>query len=125
MNYKLYQIHLTDAEVDQVNAEGHNSVPKQKLKLDMNFSDKPEASATEGMAKAWISNIAKREETATAIGTYEALRSVATLLASSLAGLIWYSLGPVWLFGIMAVAALLLALLFAVYVPPPAKPGTA
>lgn len=83
------------------------------------------AAATEGMAKAWISNIAKREETATAIGTYEALRSVATLLASSLAGLIWYSLGPVWLFGITAGAALLLALLFAVYVPPPAKAGTA
>ena len=39
MNYKLYQIHLTDAEVDQVNAEGHNSVPKQKLKLDMNFNE--------------------------------------------------------------------------------------
>ena len=39
MNYKLYQIHLTDAEVDEVNAKGHNSVPKQKLKLDMNFCD--------------------------------------------------------------------------------------
>jgi len=39
MNYKLYQIHLTDAEVDMVNAKGHNSVPKQKLKLDMNFCD--------------------------------------------------------------------------------------
>ena len=25
MNYKLYQIHLTDAEVDKINAEGHNS----------------------------------------------------------------------------------------------------
>ena len=39
MNYKLYQIHLTDAEVDKINAEGHNSVPKHKLKLDMSFCD--------------------------------------------------------------------------------------
>lgn len=35
--FKLYQIHLTDAEVDQVNAEGHDSVDKQKLKLDMSI----------------------------------------------------------------------------------------
>ena len=79
------------------------------------------AAATEGVAKAWISNIAKKEETATAIGTYEALRSVATLLASSLAGLLWYALGPVWLFGITALAALLLAGLFAFCVPPPRR----
>ena len=32
MKFKLYQIHLTDAEVDQVNAEGHDSVHKQSLK---------------------------------------------------------------------------------------------
>ncbi len=79
------------------------------------------AAATEGVAKAWISNIAKKEETATAIGTYEALRSVATLLASSLAGLLWYALGPVWLFGITALAALLMAGLFAFCVPPPGR----
>ena len=35
MKYQLLQIHLTDAEVDKVNAEGHNSVPKQTMKLDM------------------------------------------------------------------------------------------
>ena len=39
MNYKLYQIHLTEAEHNQVNAEGHNSVPKHRLKLDMSFND--------------------------------------------------------------------------------------
>ena len=61
MNYKLYQIHLTDAEVDQVNAEGHNSVPKQRLKLDMNFSDTPEASATEGMAKGYYTHVSNIE----------------------------------------------------------------
>ena len=29
MNYKVYQSRLTDAEVEKVNAEGHDSVPKQ------------------------------------------------------------------------------------------------
>ena len=36
--FKLYQIHLTDAEVDLINAEGHDAVHKQSLKLDMSFS---------------------------------------------------------------------------------------
>ena len=35
--FKLYQIHLTDAEVDKINAEGHDSVHKQSLKLDMSL----------------------------------------------------------------------------------------
>jgi MFS family permease len=56
------------------------------------------AALTEGVAKAWISHIADPSETATAIGTYEGLRSVATLLASAVAGLIWYRFGPVALF---------------------------
>lgn len=77
------------------------------------------AAATEGVAKAWISNIASKTETATAIGTYEALNSVATLLASSLAGLLWYAAGPDLLFLLTAALALLLAIFFAVYVPAP------
>jgi hypothetical protein len=40
MKFKLYQIHLTDAEVDKINAEGHDSVHKQTLKLDMSLSRK-------------------------------------------------------------------------------------
>ena len=35
MKYQLLQIHLTDAEVDKINAEGHNAVDKHKMKLDM------------------------------------------------------------------------------------------
>ena len=33
--FKLYQIHLTDAEIDLINEEGHDAVHKQSLKLDM------------------------------------------------------------------------------------------
>ena len=35
MKYQLHQIHLTDAEHDKVNAEGHNSVPKHLAHIDM------------------------------------------------------------------------------------------
>ena len=31
--FKLFQVHLTDEEVAQVNATGHDSVPKQKARL--------------------------------------------------------------------------------------------
>jgi MFS family permease len=48
------------------------------------------AAATEGISKAWISNISAKEDTATAIGTYAAFQSICTMLASSLAGFIWY-----------------------------------
>jgi MFS family permease len=51
------------------------------------------AAATEGVAKAWISNIAGRQNTATAIATYSGFQSIAALLASSAGGLIWFYLG--------------------------------
>ena len=70
------------------------------------------AAATEGVAKAWISNIAKAGDTATAIGTYDGLRSVATLLASTLAGLIWVSLGPDVVFLFSAGATVLVIIYF-------------
>lgn len=63
------------------------------------------AAATEGVAKAWITNISDRADTATAIGTYTAFQSLCALVASSLTGLIWYVLGPGAAFGLSAVAA--------------------
>ena len=51
------------------------------------------ASATEGISKAWISNITNKNDTATAIGTYTGLQSICTMLASSLTGLIWFQYG--------------------------------
>ena len=49
------------------------------------------ASATEGISKAWISNISDKRDTATAIGTFTAFQSICTMLASSMAGLIWFN----------------------------------
>lgn len=52
------------------------------------------SAATEGISKAWISNICDKKDTATAIGTYTAFQSVLTMIASSLAGILWYNFGP-------------------------------
>lgn len=51
------------------------------------------ASATEGISKAWISNVTEKKDTATAIGTFSGLQSICTMLASSLTGLIWFQFG--------------------------------
>ncbi len=51
------------------------------------------AAATEGVSKALISNLVDKSETATAIGTYSGLQSIAALIASSMAGLVWYNFG--------------------------------
>ncbi len=48
------------------------------------------ASATEGISKAWISNISNKKDTATAIGTYSGLQSICAMIASSLTGVLWY-----------------------------------
>jgi len=51
------------------------------------------AAATEGISKAWISNIVRKEDTATAIGTYTGFQSICTMLASSITGFIWLRFG--------------------------------
>lgn len=62
--------------------------------------------ATEGLSKAWISNITPREETATAIGTYSGLQSICAFLASSLTGAIWMVAGANAAFMTTALVAL-------------------
>lgn len=51
------------------------------------------AAATEGISKAWISNIIDPKDTATAIGTFTGLQSVCAMIASSLTGFIWFWFG--------------------------------
>lgn len=64
------------------------------------------AAATEGIAKAWITNICEKKNTATSIGTYTAFQSIATLVASSLAGLIWFSFGAAATFLMTGIVAI-------------------
>ena len=68
------------------------------------------AAATEGIAKAWITNICHRDDTATAIGTFTAFQSIATLLASSFAGLIWFYAGASTTFLLSGIIALVVAI---------------
>ena len=56
------------------------------------------AAATEGISKAWISNIVQKNETATAIGTYSGFQSICAFIASSLCGLLWYNFGSLFTF---------------------------
>ncbi len=51
------------------------------------------AAATEGIIKAWITNLAHNENTATAIGFYTSCESICTLLASIIAGALWTGFG--------------------------------
>lgn len=69
------------------------------------------ASATEGIAKAWITNISEKAHTATAIGTYTAFQSICALVASSLAGAVWFGFGA----GVIFVMSAGVAVSVAVY----------
>ena len=70
------------------------------------------ASATEGVSKAWISNITDHKDTATAIGTYSGFQSICTLLSSSLTGFIWFRYGATAAFLTTAVGAVVVILYF-------------
>jgi MFS family permease len=76
------------------------------------------AAATEGIAKAWISNMAKKEDTATAIGTYSGFQSICSMLASTIAGLIWYNVGASASFIITAIATIFVVVYFLFFVTP-------
>lgn len=67
------------------------------------------AACTEGISKALISNLAGKHDTATAIGFYTSFASIFSLIASSLAGVIWYTAGPKTLFLVSGVGVLLVA----------------
>lgn len=68
------------------------------------------AAATEGISKAWISNMVDKKDTATAIGTFTGFQSIAALLASSGCGLLWYTVGAQTTFLITAFVTLLVIL---------------
>ena len=76
------------------------------------------AAATEGISKAWISNITSSRDTATAIGTYSGLQSICTMLASSFTGLIWYAFGASAAFLTTAIAAILV-MVYMISLPAP------
>lgn len=70
------------------------------------------AAATDGIVKAWITNIAHDKNTATALGFYTSLESVCTLLASIIAGVLWAGLGSAYAFGATAVISFFVLIYF-------------
>jgi|TARA_R110000737_G_scaffold161270_1_gene189120 MFS family permease len=71
------------------------------------------AAATQGIAKAWISSISKKDEVATAIGFYTGIESIFTMIASVLAGILWFQFGASFTFLITGLASVLVVLYFA------------
>jgi MFS family permease len=74
------------------------------------------AAATEGISKAWISNISDKKDTATAIGTYAGFQSICSLLASSFAGIIWYTYGANVSFVITSIITLCVIIYFVIFI---------
>lgn len=73
------------------------------------------AAATEGISKAWITNIVTESETATAIGTYSGFQSICALIASSVCGLLWFNFGPVFTFLLTAAVTIFVILYLAFF----------
>ena len=62
MKYELHQIHLSDAEIDKVNAEGHDSVDKNKLHIDMTLRrNQIELLAREAWSKGYYTHVSNIE----------------------------------------------------------------
>lgn len=74
------------------------------------------AAATEGVSKAWIARIAPQSETGTALGFYASASSLATMIASFVAGLLWVSFFPQFTFLVTAIAAFIVSVYFVVTV---------
>ena len=79
------------------------------------------AAATEGISKAWISNITDKKDTATAIGTFSGLQSICAMMASSMAGFLWFQFGSTTTFVATAVVALITAAYIFTSIPQPSS----
>lgn len=70
------------------------------------------AAATEGVAKAWITNTAHETNTATAVGFYTSCESICAFTASFIAGSVWMLFGSVATFITTAFIAVLVSFYF-------------
>lgn len=63
--------------------------------------------ATEGVSKAWVAGVVPSNETATAIGLFSALQSLALMIASTMAGAVWAVYGAKAAFFLTAMASMI------------------
>lgn len=73
--------------------------------------------ATEGISKAWVASLVKNEEIGTAMGLFVALQSIALMLASAFAGLLWTLYGASVTFLLTAIMSILVLVFMLVFVP--------
>lgn len=71
---------------------------------------------TEGVSKAWITNLAPKESAATAVGFYTGMQSIFTLVASTTAGALWL-ISPEMPFIVSAICTLLIVAYFILFIP--------
>ncbi|MBS1537900.1 MAG: MFS transporter [Bacteroidetes bacterium] len=70
------------------------------------------AASTEGISKAWITNVVPKEQAATAIGFTNGFSSLASLVSGTLAGLLWSIFSPEIPFYVSACGAVVVLLYF-------------
>ncbi|MGC1633598.1 MAG: MFS transporter, partial [Gelidibacter sp.] len=75
--------------------------------------------ATEGISKAWVASLCKKEELGTAIGLFVALQSIALMIASALAGLLWTFYGASVTFMLTAIMGVFVFLFVWIFVRKP------
>jgi MFS family permease len=80
------------------------------------------AASTEGISKAWITNIVDKSYTATAIGTFTAFNSIFALLASTIAGLIAVFAGLEYAFALTS-GATVIVIVYMIFAVPYHKPS--
>jgi len=73
--------------------------------------------ATEGISKAWVAGLVKNEEVGTAMGLFVALQSIALMVASAFAGLLWTFYGASATFLLTAIMSILVFLFMLFFVP--------
>jgi MFS family permease len=74
------------------------------------------AAATEGIGKAWITNVVPKEQTATAIGFTNGIGSIASLFSSLIAGVLWSTFSPAVPFYASSIGAFIVLLYFGFFV---------
>ena len=75
--------------------------------------------STDGVSKAWVSLVCKKEDKGVALGLFAGFSSIAILIASVAAGIIWTLAGPLPVFIIPATASFIaiIYLTFVVHSP--------
>jgi MFS family permease len=67
---------------------------------------------TDGVSKAWLSQLCAKEDKGVAMGLQSGLNSFAALAASTVAGIVWVIAGPQWVFLPAACIAILCSVVF-------------